>query len=170
VYALYQHYKFSIAQIGQLFIVGFGSSMLFGTFVGGLADRYGRKLNCLIFTVLYGISCVTKHSPSFEVLMVGRLLGGVATSILMSAFETWMIHEHKTVCCVRDCAGCSACLQKACCCADTLVHWQAGYPEDWLSETFSLMTFGSGVVAIVAGIVSSGVRLPLLTSLCGPLR
>ena len=97
MYALYQHYKFSIAQIGQLFIVGFGSSMVFGTFVGGLADRYGRKINCLIFAVLYAVSCLTKHSPSFEVLMVGRLLGGIATSILMSAFETWMIHEHRTV-------------------------------------------------------------------------
>lgn len=97
MYALYQHYGFDKGQIGQLFIVGFGSSMLFGTFVGGLADRYGRKLNCLIFTVLYSLSCLTKHSSSFEWLMVGRLLGGVATSILMSAFETWMIHEHKSV-------------------------------------------------------------------------
>lgn len=97
VYALYEFYKFNMAQIGQLFIVGFGSSMVFGTFIGGLADRYGRKLNCIVFTVLYSLSCLTKHSPSFEVLLVGRLLGGVATSILMSAFETWMIHEHKTV-------------------------------------------------------------------------
>ena len=30
VYALYHHYNFSIAQIGQLFIAGFGSSMVFG--------------------------------------------------------------------------------------------------------------------------------------------
>ncbi len=40
-------------QIGQLFIAGFGSSMVFGTIVGSLADRYGRKLNCIIFVVLY---------------------------------------------------------------------------------------------------------------------
>ncbi len=97
MYALYHHYKFSIGQIGQLFIAGFGSSLLFGTIVGSLADRYGRKLNCIIFVVLYGLSCLTKHSPKFEVLMVGRLLGGIATSILSSAFETWMIHEHKAV-------------------------------------------------------------------------
>ena len=68
--------------------------------MGSLADRYGRKLNCLIFVVLYSISCLTKHSPDFNVLMVGRLLGGVSTSILYSAFETWMIHEHKGVRCV----------------------------------------------------------------------
>lgn len=39
VYALYEKYGYSPAQIGQLFIAGFGSSMLVGTFVGALADK-----------------------------------------------------------------------------------------------------------------------------------
>jgi hypothetical protein len=39
VYALYEHYGYSPAQIGQLFITGFGSSMVFGTFIGALADK-----------------------------------------------------------------------------------------------------------------------------------
>lgn len=39
VYALYDHYGYSEGDIGQLFIAGFGSSMLFGTIVGSLADR-----------------------------------------------------------------------------------------------------------------------------------
>lgn len=73
VYALYDHYGFSKGQIGQLFIVGFGSSMVFGTVVGGFADKYGRKLNCLLFCILYGISCITKHFNSFTILMIGRL-------------------------------------------------------------------------------------------------
>lgn len=39
VYALYEKYGYSPAQIGQLFIAGFGSSLVVGTFVGALADR-----------------------------------------------------------------------------------------------------------------------------------
>ena len=39
VYALYEFYGFSIAEIGTLFITGFGSSMIFGTFVGSLSDK-----------------------------------------------------------------------------------------------------------------------------------
>ena len=39
VYALYQHYGFGRGDIGRLFIAGFGSSMIFGTIVGSLADR-----------------------------------------------------------------------------------------------------------------------------------
>lgn len=102
VYALYSEYGFSKGDIGLLFIVGFGSSLLFGTVVGGFADRYGRKMNCLIFAILYGASCLTKHFNNFSILMIGRLLGGVATSILMSAFETWMIHEHHAVCTITE--------------------------------------------------------------------
>ena len=39
VYALYQHYGFDRGAIGSLFIAGFGSSMVFGTLVGSLADK-----------------------------------------------------------------------------------------------------------------------------------
>ena len=127
VYALYAHYKFTRGEIAFLFIVGFGSSLVFGTFVGSLADRYGRRLNCLAFGILYGLSCLTKHFNNYSILLVGRLLGGVATSILFSAFEAWMVSEHK----------------------------QAAFPDDWLAHTFSAMTFGNGIVAIVAGILAS---------------
>ncbi len=39
VYALYQHYGFDRGDIGRLFIAGFGSSAVFGTIVGSLADK-----------------------------------------------------------------------------------------------------------------------------------
>ena len=39
VYFLYTTYGFGKGEIGQLFIAGFGSSMLFGTIVGSLADK-----------------------------------------------------------------------------------------------------------------------------------
>jgi hypothetical protein len=39
VYALYSYYGYSKGDIGKLFIAGFGSSMVFGTMVGSLADK-----------------------------------------------------------------------------------------------------------------------------------
>ncbi|CAN6463783.1 unnamed protein product [Victoria cruziana] len=39
VYYLYSQYGFGKGDIGRLFIAGFGSSMLFGTIVGSLADK-----------------------------------------------------------------------------------------------------------------------------------
>jgi MFS family permease len=130
VYALYEHYKFSKQEIGVLFIAGFGSSAVFGTFTGEFADRYGRKLACLMYCALYGISCLTKHSPSFWWLLVGRITGGIATSILYSCFESWLVANHN------------------------LKH----FPSELLSNTFSLASSGNAIVAIASGWMGGFVR------------
>ncbi|CAN1254693.1 Molybdate-anion transporter [Linum perenne] len=89
VYYLYSQYGYGKGDIGQLFIAGFGSSMLFGTIVGS-----GRKRACITYCITYILSCITKHSPHYKVLMLGRILGGIATSLLFSAFESWLVAEH----------------------------------------------------------------------------
>eukprot|EP00742_Colponemidia_sp_Colp-10_P000612 GILJ01000670.1.p1 GENE.GILJ01000670.1~~GILJ01000670.1.p1 ORF type:complete len:467 (-),score=77.70 GILJ01000670.1:169-1533(-) len=144
VYALYREYNFSPGTIGLLFIAGFGSSMVFGTIVGSAADKYGRKMICVAYGVIYIIGCITKHFKSFEILLVGRVCGGIATSILFSGFESWMLHEHQ----------------------------HHGYSEGWLSQTFARATFGNGLVAIVAGLIATvakdnfGIVAPFDASIC----
>lgn len=125
VYALYASYGFSKKEIGELFIMGFGSSMLLGTCAGSLADKYGRKAFCIMFGITYALSCVTKHSSDYWVLMVGRLLGGVATSLLFSVFESWMIAS----------------------------HFKMGFNGDQLGDTFTKAYFGNSIFAILAGVV-----------------
>jgi len=80
------------------------------------------------------------------VLLLGRVLGGVATSILYSvsapprnpppirpippsvqSFEAWMVSAHT----------------------------KAGFEAQWLESTFTLTTFCSGVAAIVGGIIAA---------------
>eukprot|EP00667_Euglena_gracilis_P015949 EG_transcript_16628 len=126
VYALYAHYGFTRKQNGILFIAGFGCSMVVGTFAGSMADKYGRRLNCIMYGIIYCICCITKHFNNYNTLMFGRLMGGIATSILWSAFESWMISEHHT----------------------------RGFEESWISSTFSLMTVGNGMVAIASGLLA----------------
>lgn len=126
VYALYDAYGFSKADIAVLFVAGFGSSMVFGTFVGSLADMLGRKRLCLTYVLVYILSCMTKHVNRYDVLMCGRLLGGVATSLLFSVFEAWMVCEHNA----------------------------RQFTESELSQTFSMSSFGNSLVAIVAGVVA----------------
>lgn len=87
VYALYAFYGFSKADNGLLFIFGFGSSAIFGTFIGGFADKYGRKKFTIMYGVIYALSCCTKHFNNFTILVVGRLLAGIATSLLYSRDE-----------------------------------------------------------------------------------
>jgi Na+/melibiose symporter-like transporter len=61
VYALYSEYGFEQHEIAQLFVAGFGSSMIFGSFIGGMADWGGRKKFVILFAVVYAASCFTKR-------------------------------------------------------------------------------------------------------------
>jgi len=88
----------------------------------------GRKRACITYCITYILSCITKHSPQYRILMVGRVLGGIATSLLFSAFESWLVAEHN----------------------------KRGYDPQWLSITFSKAIFlGNGLIAIVAGLFAN---------------
>ncbi|CAI9303693.1 unnamed protein product [Lactuca saligna] len=57
--------------------------------------------------------------------MVGHILGGIATSLLFLAFESWVVAKHN----------------------------KRGFEQQWLSITFSKAIFlGNGLVAILAGL------------------
>jgi len=94
VYALYAAYGFKSHEIAELFVAGFGSSLVFGCFVGTFTDKFGRKKCCILYCILYIISCMTKHFKVYSILMIGRVTGGIATSMLFSCFECWMVSEH----------------------------------------------------------------------------
>lgn len=126
VYALYESYGMTIHQIELLFVAGFGSSMLFGTFIGSFADKFGRRFNCIVYGILYCLSCVTKHFPNFYILFCGRILGGIATSILYSAFESWLIHEFNA----------------------------KNFDQNLLGSIFSSAVLGNSLIAIAMGLVA----------------
>jgi len=142
VYALYSSYGFSKHDIAVLFVGGFGASMVFGTFIGAAADRLGRKRFCQLYCVLYIASCVTKHAKDYNMLMVGRVLGGVATSLLFSSFDSWLVCEHNA----------------------------RGYESKLLSGTFSWMYFGNSLCAILAGMMAEAAadRVPLTATSSPP--
>lgn len=123
VYALYESYGFDTQQIALLFVGGFLSSLVFGTFFGSLSDRVGRKYMCLVFCGVYAGSALTKIINDFWVLLFGRVLSGIATSLLTTSFESWMVSEHQS----------------------------RGFSAALLTNTFSKVTLGNGVVAIAAG-------------------
>lgn len=126
VYALYSSYGYSQADIATLFVAGFGSSMIFGTFIGSLADKMGRKKAATLYCLIYIGSCLTKHFANYWMLMLGRFLGGIATSLVYSVFESWMVSEHSA----------------------------RGFDEDWMKDTFSKAMLGNSLVAILSGIVA----------------
>ena len=60
------------------------------------------------------------------ILLIGRILGGLSTTLLFTAFESWMISEHR----------------------------RRGFDESWMAETFAWAAAGNGIMAILAGFLA----------------
>ncbi|KAK5625894.1 hypothetical protein RRF57_001610 [Xylaria bambusicola] len=60
-------------------------------FVGALSDKHGRKLYCMVYCVLYALSCFLTVVPVTPLLFLGRIFGGISSSILFSVFDSWMV-------------------------------------------------------------------------------
>lgn len=128
LYKLYSYYGYQEPQIAVLYVFGFASTVLLGTWTPIAADQFGRKKLCLVFTVLYSMACFLKLSRSYGILIISRILGGIATSVLFSAFEAWYIHEHVET---HD------------------------FPKEWIPVTFAKASLWNGILAIAAGFVSN---------------
>jgi MFS transporter, MFS domain-containing protein family, molybdate-anion transporter len=123
MYTLYSSYG---VNVGTLFLTGFLSSAVFGTFLGIFVDTWGRRFGCILFCVLEIVINLIEHVPHMPLLMLGRVLGGLSTSLLFSAFESWMVSEHR----------------------------KEGFAEELLAETFAIASWSNGLAAISAGFMA----------------
>ncbi|THH20023.1 hypothetical protein EW146_g1257 [Bondarzewia mesenterica] len=110
VYSLYREQcTFPECIIAILFVIGFVSAGLSASLIGVRADQYGRRRLCLFFCVTYMLTCGFLLLPFLPLLLVGRVLGGISTSISFSAFESWLVSARSSAvnrdgynsCCLR---------------------------------------------------------------------
>ncbi|KAF8878168.1 hypothetical protein CPB84DRAFT_1794359 [Gymnopilus junonius] len=128
VYSLYrEQYQFPERLVAVLFVTGFVSAGLAAPLVGVWADQHGRRKLCLVFCITYTLACLCISVPSLPILLVGRFLGGTSTSILFSAFESWLISSGTSL----------------------------GLPPADLSTIMGRATLVNGVVATAAGVLSN---------------
>jgi MFS family permease len=117
----------SLGLVSKIFLVGFASTGLFGPWIGKFVDSVGRKAGTLAFTALYTVGALSTRSSFLNILLLGRLAGGIGTSLLFSAPEAWMVGEFS----------------------------KNKFDGKWLGETFGLAYAGDAIVAIVAGVLAS---------------
>ncbi|KAJ1635500.1 hypothetical protein T492DRAFT_965796 [Pavlovales sp. CCMP2436] len=142
MYALYSSYGLSKDNIGNLFIAGFASGAVFSTVIGPFVDRFGRKAGCVLYCVLEILINALEHFDTMPPLLVGRVLGGISTSLLFSAFEAWLVSEHRA----------------------------RKFPEQWLERIFSLNGALNGITAIAAGLLAQFLTVNLGMGNIGPFR
>ncbi|KDB23283.1 hypothetical protein H109_04804 [Trichophyton interdigitale MR816] len=116
--------------IATLFATGFISGAFSASFVGKLADTFGRRKACLAFCVIYSLSCImTVSSSNVLVLFLGRVLGGIGTTLLFTVFEAWLVAEFH--------------------------HKKAASDSTELNQLLGTMTVLSGMVAVLSGLLSN---------------
>ncbi|KAF2223033.1 molybdate-anion transporter MOT2 [Elsinoe ampelina] len=122
-----QAHGLSTAAVARLFAIGFASGGVAGVWTGAIADKYARKKLCLAYCLLYSVSCLAIIvSSDSRLLVLGRVLGGISTTLLYSVFETWLVaelHKHNTY-------------------------------SDFVQDCFASLALINGAVAIVCGVLS----------------
>ena len=128
IYTLYKDEKrLDESVVAALFLTGFGSAAISATFLGSLADKFGRRFACIGFCLIYTLSCMSTLLDDLIILFVGRMLGGIATTLMYSVFESWMVTEYH--------------------------HRRLDQSSMTLSSMFGIMTTLNGSVAIGAGLL-----------------
>ncbi|XP_048840519.1 molybdate-anion transporter [Brienomyrus brachyistius] len=128
LYKLYRHYSFLESQIAILYVCGLASCVLFTPAAAWLPQALGRRRTCLLFCIAYSACCLTKLSRSYFVLLFGRILGGLSTSLLATAFEAWYVHRHLEV---HD------------------------FPAEWIPSTFTQAASWNHGLAVAAGLMAN---------------
>ncbi|KAG8642687.1 molybdate-anion transporter [Manihot esculenta] len=93
--------------------VGYGASLLVGTFLGMISDLIGHKKACLIFCILHLFVGVWKRIMPHPSIWLASICLSLATSIFSFSFEAWVVVENE----------------------------KQGHGQDTLSDTVWLMTF-----------------------------
>ncbi|EFI26999.1 major facilitator superfamily transporter domain-containing protein 5 [Coprinopsis cinerea okayama7 len=135
VYSLYhEQYEIPERTVAVLFVTGFLSAGLAAPFVGAWADQHGRKRLCLAFCVTYTLACLLITLPALPILFLGRIVGGISTSILFSAFESWLVSSASSM---KISSGDLSSIMGRASLVNGLVATTAGVISQWLVERTS---------------------------------
>ncbi|NXL17285.1 MFSD5 protein, partial [Setophaga kirtlandii] len=115
------------SQIAALYSCGFASNVAFGLISGVFVDWLGRKKSCVLSSGLCSVSCLLQLSHDFLALAAARVLAGLGTSLLFSAFESWYLHEHLE---------------------------RHDFPAEWIPDTFSRVALWNSGLAVAAGLLA----------------
>lgn len=83
------------SMVVALYATAYTSAAVSALIVGFLADRFGRRKAGLAQCVIHSAACLTVMfgGTCLPVLFLGRVLAGMALTLLWTVFESWMVTE-----------------------------------------------------------------------------
>ncbi|CAA3001131.1 molybdate-anion transporter [Olea europaea subsp. europaea] len=88
------YYGVSKEQMVMSLCVGYGVSLLIGSFLGMLSDLIGHKKLCLLFYLLHLFVGIWKRITAEPAFWLASICLSLASSIFSFSFETWMVVEN----------------------------------------------------------------------------
>ena len=128
--------KLSLEQVTKLYVVTIVSTTACGVLTE-IIDVGSRKNKCVLSGILYCVAMSTIFfGGHYDLVFLGRIIYGAASALHHSSFESYVIHEHTSL----------------------------GFPDDWLTQTFTFLTHAMAVVAVVSGTFGQ-----MVSAMAGPL-
>ncbi|KAI1308114.1 hypothetical protein F5Y03DRAFT_405319 [Xylaria venustula] len=82
------------ATVATLYSSTYLAAAVSALFTGYLTDRFGRRAACLAFCAIHSLAAVSVCFDELPILILGRVLGGIALTLLWTAFESWLVAEY----------------------------------------------------------------------------
>ena len=86
-------HKFSMAEIGILYLVEAVSSLIFGPITGQLADKYGRKKFCRFYNFSMVANLLLIMEGTIPYAYLAQIISGFGGGLLYTTFEAWVVYE-----------------------------------------------------------------------------
>jgi MFS family permease len=94
IYLLFNKYhNFTISEIGILYIIDAVCALIFGPITGDLADKYGRRLFCLLYCVCGILSQTMRISGNIPLVYFSQVITGIGAGLISTTFESWINYE-----------------------------------------------------------------------------
>ncbi|KAK6836611.1 hypothetical protein PG987_007106 [Apiospora arundinis] len=132
--------KYPDRTVALLYMAAYISAAISAPLTGYFADRIGRRTACLAYCAIHSLASLSVLSSLLEVILVGRVIAGVGTTLLWSVFESWMVAEYN---------------------ARGLGRENSSRSRLPLSAMYGVMTTYNCITAILAGLVAHCVVLAL---------
>ena len=115
--------ELEIEQITNIYITTVVSTTVWGILIE-IFDIGSRKTKCFLAAALYAAALFTlSFGGHYEMVLLSRIMFGAASALHHSSFEAYVIHQHTIL----------------------------GFPEDWLSQTFTLLPHVMAIAAATSG-------------------
>ena len=86
-------HKFSMAEIGILYLVDAVAALIFGPITGQLADKYGRRKFCNIYNWSIILNLLLRMQGSRLMAYLAQIVTGLGAGLICTTFEAWVEYE-----------------------------------------------------------------------------